>query len=110
MVWVLGVKVLFDYFCFCGYIAYLRDLYSHMVSRLCVGNEYYETLDSGYTFTLGARFRYVHFVFLSHLNWATLKALAVTTPSLITAITSSRITHRASSSSYICEDNARFEV
>jgi hypothetical protein len=86
---VLGIKVLFDYFCVCVFNAYLRDLYSHMVSGLCVGNVYYETLDSGYTFPLAARFRYIHFVFLSRLNWATLKAFAMTTSSLMAITISS---------------------
>ena len=95
---VLGVKVLFDYFCVCVLNAYPRDLYSHLVSRLCVGNVYYETLDSGYSFSLAARFRYIHFVFLSRLNWATLKAFAMTASSLMAITTSSRITHKASSS------------
>jgi hypothetical protein len=104
------IKVLFDYFCVCVLNAYPRDLYSHMVSRLCVGNVYYETLDSGYTFPLAARFRYIHFVFLSRLNWATLKAFAMTTSSLMAITTSSRITHKASSSFYICDDNAHFKA
>jgi hypothetical protein len=76
VVWILEIKVLFDHFCFCGHSAYSRDLYSHMVSRLCVSNEYNETLDSGDAFSLATRSRYIHFVFLAHLNWATLKALA----------------------------------
>jgi len=91
-------KVLFDYFSVCGSTAYPRDLYFNMVSRLCVGNEYYETLDSGYAFPLATRFGYVHFVFLSHLNWAGLKAPTITASSLIT--------HTASSSFHICDDNA----
>ena len=91
-------KVLFDYFGVCGSTAYPRDPYFHMVSRLCVGNKYYETLDSGYAFPLAARLRYVHFVFLSHLNWARPKALIITA--------SSFITHRTSSSFHICDDNA----
>jgi hypothetical protein len=69
-----------------------------MVSRLCVGNVYYETLDSGYTFPLAARFRYIHFAFLSRLNWATLKAFAMTASSLMAVTSSSRITHKESSS------------
>lgn len=91
-------KVLFDYFGVCGSTAYPRDPYFHMVSRFCVGNEYYEALDSGYAFSLAARFRYVHFVFLSHLNWARLKVPTITASSLIT--------HKASSSFHICDDNA----
>jgi hypothetical protein len=48
-----------------------------MVSRLCVSNEYDETLNSGYSFPLAAHFGYVYFVFLSHIDWATFKALAM---------------------------------
>jgi hypothetical protein len=103
---ILGIKALFDYFCVCVHNAYPRDLDSHMVSRLCVGNVYYETLDSGYALPLAARCRYVHFVFLSRLNWATLIAFAMTTSSLMAITTSSRISHKAFSSFYICDDNA----
>jgi len=100
--WKKHPKVLFDYFSVCSATAYPRDLYFQMVSRLCVGNEYYETSDSGYAFSLAARFRYVHFVFLSHLNWARLKAPAI--------ITSSLITHKASSSFHTCDDDATFSL
>jgi len=97
-----NIRVLFDYFSVCGATAYPRDPYFHMVSGLCVGNEYYETSDSGYAFPLATRFRYVHFVFLSHLNWARLKAPTITASSLIT--------QRASSSFHICDDNARLRL
>ena len=88
-------KGLFDYFGVCGSTAYPRDPYFQMVSRLCIGNEYYETLDFGYAFSLAAHLCYVHFVFLAHLNWAGLKALTI--------ITSSLTTHRASSSFHLCQ-------
>jgi len=79
-----NIRGLFDDFSVCGAAAYSGDLYFHVFSRLCVGNEYYETLDSGYAFSLAARFRYVRFVFLSHLNWARLKAPTITASSFIT--------------------------
>jgi hypothetical protein len=86
-----GIKVLFGYLSVCGHSTYFRDLYFDMVSRLCVSNTHYETLDSGYAFLLAAHFRYVHFVFFSHLNWAPLEALAMASPSLITATLPSAI-------------------
>jgi hypothetical protein len=107
---VLGIPVLRDDFCVCVLNAYPRDLDSHAVSRLCVGNVDYEPLDSGYTFSLAARFRYVHFVFLSCLNWDTLEAFAMATSSLMAITASSRITHQASSAFYICGDKAHSQA
>jgi hypothetical protein len=85
------MKRLFNYFCVCGHTAYSSNSYFHMISRLCVRNEYDETLHFGYAFLLAAHFRYVHFVFFSHLNRATLEALAMASPSLITATLPSAI-------------------
>src|SRR3990170_2531727 len=98
----IKLKGLFDYFSVCGAAADPRYPYFHMVSRLCVGNEYYETLDSGYAFPLATHLRYVHFIFLSHLNWARLKAPTVTASSLIT--------HEASSPFHTCDDDATFSL
>jgi hypothetical protein len=86
-----SVKRLFDYFCVCGHIAYSSNSYFHMGSSFCVRNEYDETLTSGDAFLLAAHFRYVHFVFFSHLNRAPLEALAMASPSLITATLPSAI-------------------
>jgi hypothetical protein len=87
-----GFEVLFGYLGVCGHSTYFRDLYFDMVSRLCVSNTYYETLDFGYAFSLRACFGYFNFIFFPHLNRATLKAFTVATPSLITATLSSTIT------------------
>jgi hypothetical protein len=81
-----------------------------MVPQLSVSNSYHETLNFGYTLTLMALFCYVHFIFLSHLNRVTLKALAMATPSLITTTLSSPITQISYASFCVYAGNVRFKV